>query len=62
MFITQRYPNQVEKAIFSPEVFWYCTQLFLFLFDLFEEIGYQKPPMLLIHVVQLVVVHAHVPL
>ena len=25
MFITQRarYPNQVEKAIFSPEVFWY---------------------------------------
>ena len=40
MFITQRYPNQVEKAIFSPEVFWYPI---IFVFILFlEEIGYQK--------------------
>ena len=39
-FITQPYPNQVEKAIFLPKVF--GTQLFLFLFDFFEEIGYQK--------------------
>ena len=40
IFITQRYPNLVEKATFSPKVF--GTQLFLFLFDFFEEIGYQK--------------------
>ena len=39
-FIAQRYPNLVEKATFSPKVL--GTQLFLFLFDFFEETGYQK--------------------
>ena len=39
-FIAQRYPNPVEKAIYHQRFF--GTQLFLFLSDFFEEIGYQK--------------------
>ena len=40
IFITQGYPNLVEKATFLPKVF--GTELFLFLFKFLGKLGYQK--------------------
>ena len=42
MFITQRYPNQVEKAIFSPKVFWYPI-IFCFHLIFLKKLGTKKP-------------------
>ena len=39
IFITQRYPNQVEKAIFLQEVFWYPIIFVFFL----KKLGTKKP-------------------